>query len=153
MNIKAVAAVVAVFSLVGSAALAKAPAKAMIVTPAADLKWTPLMPGNDAGPQVAFVKGDPKKGPVAMFMKFPKGFNSGVHTHSSDYEASVIEGSPIHGAEGEEDAKAMGPGSFFAQPGKVAHFDKCDSDGGCMIFVRFDGKFDFQPVNKPAPKK
>jgi hypothetical protein len=141
-----------------AAAAAKPAAKAAakktaILAPAADIKWSPLMPNMADGPQVAFVKGSAKsKGWVSFFLKFPKDFNSGLHTHNSDYQAAVISGTMTNQMEGEADDKArqMGPGSWWFEPGMEKHFNRCVSADGCVVFVAVSGPFSFNPVGDAA---
>src|SRR5713226_9453803 len=96
----------------GAAAAAK---KTAILTPAADIKWSSLLPNRPDGPQVAFVKGSANsKASVSFFINLPKDFNSGLHTHNSDYQVVVLSGTMTNQLEGEADdkAKQMGPGSW-----------------------------------------
>lgn len=147
---KNIVAVVAAASLVGTAAFAKEPAKQMVRTPPSDLKWQPIMPNNPDAPQIALVHGDMKKGPVSFFIKINKGVKGPVHSHTADYQAVVIQGNPVHWADGEEDPKPLPPGSFFFQPGKQMHGDGCTGDTDCISFVSMNGPFDAQM--KAAPK-
>jgi len=145
-------AVAVAASMMGTAAFAKEPAKALTVTPPADLKWEPLVPNNPNGPQVAVVHGDMKKGPASFFIKLPKGYKSGMHIHTADYQAVVVQGTPGHIAEGETEAKPLQVGSFFFQPGKGVHEDSCTGDTECINFIVLAGKMDYAPAGKDAPK-
>ena len=132
------------------AAAAKKTAK---LVPVGDMKWSPLMPDMADGPQVAFVLGDPKsKGNVSFFLKMANNFNSGLHTHNSDYQATVVSGMFTNQLAGESDAdaKQMGPGSWWWEPAKEPHLNRCVSADGCVVFVAVNGPFSFNPVKDMA---
>ena len=124
-----------------------------------DLKWTPISPAGDKGPQVSFVMGDDKtKGWVAFYLKLPAGFKPGPHTHTSDYCAVVIQGT-MHDwkTPGTDEGAAFGPGSGWCQPGGQPHDNECEasSKDGCISFITLPKGFDFKPVTegKPGPLK
>jgi hypothetical protein len=121
-----------------------------------DLKWTPISPAGDKGPQVSFVYGDDKtKGPVAFYLKLPAGLKPGPHTHTSDYCAVVIQGT-MHDwkTPGTDEGPAVGPGGSWCQPGGQPHDNECEasSKDGCINFITMPKGFDFKPVvDKKAP--
>jgi hypothetical protein len=123
------------------------------LVPAGTAKFGPLIPGQP-GPEFAVVSGDPKVGPVAGFLKLPKGA-APMHWHSSDYYAVTLEGQTKHWLPGKEaDAKSNAPGTAWFQPGGSAattHGDECLSDH-CLTFIVMTGKFDFTPAAPPAKK-
>jgi len=123
--------------------------KQQLVVPFSEAKWGPMDPANAAGPQVAVLWGDPKKGSSAVLLKLKKG-PAPLHTHSADYQAALIQGSTKHWDKGQEekDAVALTPGSFWFQPGKQPHGDSCLSDE-CVIFVSWAGKMDFKVAEQP----
>jgi hypothetical protein len=55
----------------------------------------------------------------------------------------MLEGSARHWAEGELEigAPALGPGSYWFQPGGKVHGDSCLTDE-CLMFVQWAGKRD-----------
>ena len=110
---------------------------------ASDLKWDPYAPG--APLQVAKLWGDRLKGgEYGMLLKLPSGFEAGMHSHSADYEAVLVQGTWIHSNEGDPDpAKEMTPGSYVFQPGRQIHNDVCKSKIDCIIFVHQHAKGDF----------
>ncbi|MCI0443708.1 cupin domain-containing protein [bacterium] len=116
--------------------------KKMIVTPFQEAKFVPTDPANPDGPQMAVLWGDPAKGPSAMLLKFKKGSNS-LHIHTSDYHLVLVQGSMKHWEEGEQeaDAKELGPGSYWFQPGNQAHAGSCLTDE-CIMFVKWEGMRD-----------
>ena len=133
-----------------------APAK-MTVTPAADLKWSPLDPKSPMGLQVSMLTGDMAKGPVTFFLKLPAGAKSGVHGHTNDYFATVIAGSPAHGVSEKDPGKPLAVGSTWFQPGNQMHHDTCTGDNACIVLLTYPkGGFDFLPgpaAPAPAAKK
>lgn len=115
--------------------------KKMIVTPFQDAKFVPSDPKQPDGPQMAVLWGDPLKGSSAMLLKFKEGSNP-VHIHTSDYHLVLVQGSMKHWAEGEQaNAKLLGPGGYWFQPGNQAHAGSCLSDE-CIMFVKWEGKRD-----------
>lgn len=135
---------------------ASAAKKTAKLVPVGDVKWGPLMPDMADGPQIAFVQGDAKgKGNVSFFLKLPNGSNSGVHTHNADQQATVISGMVTNQLAGEADdtAKQMGPGSWWWQPAKEAHFNRCVSADGCVVFIAVNGPFSFIPVKDAKAAK
>ena len=117
-----------------------------------DLKWEDLMPG--APLKISILWGDRNKGPeYAMLLKLPGGFESGMHSHTADYHAVLIQGTWIHTNEGDANApKEMPVGSYVFQPGKQVHNDKCKGPEECIILVHQHGKGDFIPAKPPAKK-
>ncbi len=122
--------------------------KKPVIRPAADLKWTPLVPELGArGPQISVVFGDLKKGPVGILLKQPAGARPGPHTHTSDYWAVVVSGQLQDFEPGKGDMAAkLGTGSWWMQPGKAAHDNHCVEGSECVVFAYFPRGFDFAPV-------
>jgi|SRR5688572_25430614 quercetin dioxygenase-like cupin family protein len=105
-------------------------------------KWAPVDPARPEGTQIAVLRGDPGAGPSSMLMKMRKG--PGVlHYHTADYELVVVEGRMRHWLEGqvEEQTPALGPGSYWHQPGMQPHGDSCLTDV-CVMFITWSGKRD-----------
>jgi hypothetical protein len=138
----------------GAVAIAK-PKQEYTIVPPGTAKFAPADPKQPKGMQISVVSGDPMSGPVALFLKLPKGA-APIHWHSSDYTAIIVEGSAKHWLPGKEaDAKANGPGTAWFQPGgdaKAAHGDECVSDS-CTIFITMPGKFDMTVVPAATPAK
>jgi len=116
--------------------------KPMIVTPIEDAQFKPLDPARPDGPQLAVLRGDPATGPSDMLLKLQKGPGR-LHLHTADYHLVLLKGTMKHWAEGEKeaDAKTLGPGSYWFQPGGQAHGDSCFSEE-CLMFVSWAGKRD-----------
>jgi hypothetical protein len=130
----------------GAIAAAKKPST---IVSAQDAKWVPMDPNMPAGPQIAVLSGDPKKGKSEILLKLKKG-SAPLHVHSADYRAVLVQGSTKHWDEGqtEAEAKALNPGSYWAQPGKAVHGDACLTDE-CIIYVTWAGKLDFKLAEEP----
>ena len=149
MNVKIAVLVASLASTITASAFAdKRMAARPVVRPAADIKWTPLVPELGAkGPQISVVFGDLKKGPVGLLMKQPAGARPGAHSHTSDYWAVVVSGQlqafePGMGSS----ARKLGTGSWWMQPGKAAHDNHCVDGSECVAFIYLPKGFDFAPV-------
>jgi quercetin dioxygenase-like cupin family protein len=125
--------------------------KQMVVTPFQDAKFIPVDPAQPDLAQMAVLWGDPAIGPSAMLLKFKKGGGQ-LHLHTSDYHLMLLEGTMKHWTEGvqEKDAKPLGPGSYWFQPGNQAHADACLTDE-CLMFIKWEGKRDGR-LAEPAKK-
>lgn len=116
--------------------------KQMVVTPIQDAKFTPIDPTQPQGAQLAVLWGDPATAPSSMLLKLKKR-GGRLHSHTSDYHLVLLEGTMKHWAEGEAEAEAkpLGPGSYWFQPGGKVHGDACITDD-CLMFVKWEGKRD-----------
>jgi quercetin dioxygenase-like cupin family protein len=121
----------------------------MVVTPFQDAIFKPVDPARPNGAQIAVLWGDPTKGPSAMLLKLKKG-SGRLHYHTADYHLVALEGTVKHWAAGtqEAEAKPLGPGSYWFQPGNQAHGDTCLSDE-CLMFVNWAGKRDGHLAEEP----
>lgn len=117
---------------------------------AADIEYQPLDPAHPDGPQAAFVYGSPEAELSAIYMKFPAGFSPGVHSHTSSYHAFTLSGAVQHWLPGEENPAELPVGTYWYQKGGEDHGDKCIGPDHCVLFVIFEGKFDFHPAKKDA---
>jgi anti-sigma factor ChrR (cupin superfamily) len=108
------------------------------------MKWE-TNPG-DSNVKVAVVWGDMNKGPHGAFHKFPAGWASPLHTHSSDMKLVVVSGTLIQATEGGAELK-LPAGSYSHQPHAVKHVTKCDAGSECVVFVVASGKFDLIPAD------
>jgi quercetin dioxygenase-like cupin family protein len=137
-------------ALVPGTSARAADATRMVVVPHDGAKWAPADPARPEGTQVAVLSGDPATGPSAMLMKMKK--TDGVlHVHSSDYHLVVLEGSMKHWTSEAErtGGPALGPGSYWFQPGEAAHGDSCLSDT-CTMFITWAGKRDGRLATSPT---
>ncbi|SPH18507.1 hypothetical protein DEA8626_02046 [Defluviimonas aquaemixtae] len=77
-----------------------------------------------------------------MMLRFPSGYRSPMHTHSSNYHAVIVEGHSMHRLEGEDEAtsEVHGPESYWMQPADQIHDEATPGDGPVTIFVHFEGR-------------
>ena len=126
--------------------------KQEITVPAADLKWEALVPGSPV--KMSVLWGDYKKGPFGMLLKQPGGFESGMHTHASDYYGVLVQGTWIHTVEGDtRTPKELTPGSYVFQPAWQYHNEKFLGDEDCIVYIHQLGKADFIPFKRVRPEK
>jgi quercetin dioxygenase-like cupin family protein len=86
----------------------------------------------------------------------PGGFESGMHSHATDYYAVLVQGTWIHTILGDNSApKELKPGSYVFQPAWQVHNDRCKGPEDCIVFLYQLGKADFIPYkgNRPAEKQ
>ena len=136
----------------GASKGAASAASAALAIPAADLKWMDL--DGVPGVKTVDVWGDHNKGAFKGFTKFPAGFTTPLHTHTSTMRIAVVSGTFIHTPEGKPEVR-LGPGSYLNQPGgSYKHTTACDKASECVFYIEGDGKFDLIPVEAPkAPAK
>jgi quercetin dioxygenase-like cupin family protein len=129
--------------------LAQQDTKQPVVIPFQDAKFVPVDPTRPNGAQLAVLWGDPTKGPSAMLLKLKKG-GGRLHLHTSDYHLVLLEGTMKHWTEGmqESEAKPLGAGSYWFQPGNQPHGDSCLTDE-CLMFVKWTDKRDSRLVEMP----
>ena len=94
--------VVGAFLIFASALLAqetapakKAPANAaarLVMTHAAELKWTDLDPKGAPGVKIADFWGNHAKGAFGAYIKLPAGFAVPLHTHTHDMRVIFVSG-------------------------------------------------------------
>jgi hypothetical protein len=79
-----------------------------------------------------------------------KKYGGSLHYHTSDYHLVLIQGTMKHwgGGTREPDAKPLGPGSYWFQPGKQPHGDSCLSDE-CLMYLHWAGKRDGIAAEQP----
>ena len=122
---------------------------ALVVMPAADLKWTDLGPGAP-GVKVADLWGDRAKGSFGAFFKLPAGFAAPLHTHTHDTRVVIVSGTYVQAPEGKPEFR-LGPGSYFLQPGGTyRHTTRCDQAADCVFLIESNGPFDLKMVDAAA---
>ena len=132
-------------------AQSKMKGKDFVVSPAADLKWAPML-GGPPGVTEARLWGDSTKGAYGAFSKFPAGWSAPLHTHPNDHKVVIVSGTWIHGEPGKPDAR-LGPGSYLFQPAGRRHTSACDAASECVVFIESPGKFGItmvEEMKKPA---
>jgi quercetin dioxygenase-like cupin family protein len=124
--------------------------KAMVVVPVESAKFVPVIARLPDGPQMAVLWGDPNTGPSAILLEMKRGAGP-MHVHTADYHLVVIEGTMKHWGAGqsEADASPLQPGSYWFQPGNVAHADSCLSEK-CVMQVVWSGRRDGKLAEGPT---
>ena len=113
------------------------------------MKWADVP--NFPGLKMAVVQGDPGKGASHFMMKFPGGFVSPPHHHSTDHYVTVVSGTMSFTVDG-KDTK-LPAGSFFSYTGKKQHITKCEAGADCVLAIDARGKWDVVPeADKGAAK-
>lgn len=141
------------FVVVTSAQAQKKMKKEKVLMAAEDIKWEPLKgapPGS--GIMGALLWGNLEKGPFGILNKFPAGFKTPLHYHSSDLKAVIIKGAYIYVSESGEE-KILGPGSYFFEPAKDKHETRGAEDSETIFYVEGTGKFDVVPVETKMEEK
>jgi quercetin dioxygenase-like cupin family protein len=112
------------------------------IKPAVSLPYVTEYPGQAYSPQIAVVSGDPERTPISMFIRMRRGALP-LHSHTSSYQAVVVQGRMKHWAKDEDEGAAplLGPGSWWVQPGGDIHTDSC-LDDECLLYVHTDGRLD-----------
>ena len=125
--------------------------KVAAIWPAEAIKWEQLK-GGPPGVMIANLWGNYEKGAFGAFIKFPPGFKTPLHTHSSDGKAVVVSGTLIETPEGGTE-KRCGPGSYLSIPSVVKHVSAAGTDAPCIFLWEQSGKFDLKPVEPPKEEK
>jgi quercetin dioxygenase-like cupin family protein len=125
------ALVIAALIAAAPLSLAIAAAGTPSITPAEKLSWGPAA-GLPPGAQVAVLYGDPTaKGPFAIRLKFPAGYEIPTHSHPTDELITVISGGGRM-AFGENasagDAQPLALGAFMDLPAGAWHHLWIDAD-------------------------
>ena len=102
----------------------------------------PVDPQRPDAAQIAVLKGDPVSGPSSILLNMSR-TPGALHDHTASYDLVLVEGRMKHWAKGESavDAKELGPGSYWHQPGGDVHGHACLTDT-CVMYVQWDGKRD-----------
>jgi quercetin dioxygenase-like cupin family protein len=123
----------------------------------ADLKWGPAPPVLPAGAQVAVLDGDPfKPGFFALRLKMPDGYKVMPHTHPTDENIVVIQGTFKIGAGdsySDASAKDLPTGGFVKMPKGMHHF--AGAKGETIVQIYGEGPFVItylNPADDPSKK-
>ena len=112
-----------------------------IVTPAKEIKWVQVRPGQET----SVLWGDPRNGAYGRFNRFADGFDDRPHYHTRDLRAVIISGTLVVQLRGAE-RRELDPGSYVLLPGRTPHTHSCKAGGACVLFVEQDGPNDTIPV-------
>ena len=98
-----------------------------------------------AGIRTTVVAGDPTKvGPYTIRLSIPANTKIQAHTHRDNRTAVVVSGVWYFGygpVAGEAQEKALPAGSFYTEPGGVAHFAETRADP-VLVYITGDGPTD-----------
>lgn len=124
--------------------------KAAAISGLSELAWEPYAPG--AALEVAPLWGDRAKGgDYGMLLKLPPGYVAGMHSHSADSEAVLVQGTWVHTVDGDPSSnRDLTPGAYVFQPAKQDHDDACKGKVDCIVFVHQRAKGDFLPAKAPG---
>lgn len=115
--------------------------------PAEKVPWA----GEGGAPvQLGALWGDRAKGEAGTLLRTPPGFRSGLHSHTADYWAVVVQGSWEHWvpSTGEGRGIHLESGAHWTQVKTQLHEDACVSDVPCIIFL-----FNKQPYITEYPPR
>lgn len=134
------------------------PREAAHVEPS-QITW--VQPYGPQGPSFGFVQGSFGKlgAPASMFIKVAAGFDSGWHDHDGDYQGVVLKGTFTEQQTGAANETFLATGTYFTQPGKIAHRNGCTRDSECFLFVHFPNGATSHPTTAdgkrlpPPPQK
>ena len=108
-------------------------------TPFDEIDWTVLPDGR----AIATVRGDRQAGEHTTFVQFPAGLKTAVHTHSNDYDGTIIRGTARHfEPQFEASAKWLNTGSIYHVPGNAPHISECSEESDCIFSIHQHGPFD-----------
>ena len=103
------------------------------------------------GIQTTVLSGDPSSaGPYTIALRVPPHTIIAAHTHRDDRSAVVVSGTWWFGYGSvnlPEQLKALGPGSFYTEPGGVAHFARTE-DEPAVVYITGVGPTDTHYVDK-----
>jgi quercetin dioxygenase-like cupin family protein len=127
---------------------AKAAAAHVVLTPG-EMKWGPAPPVLPAGAQVAVLDGDPfKPGFFTLRLKFPDGYRIPAHTHPTDENIVVVQGTFKAGmgdAYSQSGLHDFPVGSFLKMPKQMKHF--ASASGETIVQIYGTGPFVVKYVN------
>jgi quercetin dioxygenase-like cupin family protein len=132
-------------------------AQHVLVTPDS-VQWGPAPPVLPAGAQAAVLDGDPSKaGFFTLRLKFPDGYKVPAHTHPTDENITIIQGTFLAGM-GDTFSEAglheFVAGSFIKMPREMRHF--AAAKGETVVQIYGKGPFVVNYVNPnddPTTKK
>ena len=103
--------------------------------PADKLPWHKEAPSLPV--ELAPLWGDRVQGEAGTLLRTPAGFDSGLHWHTADYWAVVVQGTWKHWvpSTGEGVGLTLEPGAHWTQIRTQPHQDACVSKTPCVIFL------------------
>ncbi|MDH0303087.1 MULTISPECIES: cupin domain-containing protein [unclassified Pseudomonas] len=142
---KALHAMFAGLTMAALATTANATGEKLISVPdSATLHWQAVS-GTQGAVSYANVEGDLfGSGPYSAYVKFRKGTDNGLHTHSQTLPTVVLSGTfyaVIDGKRVEYPA-----GSYYKLPANLVHESGCTAAADCLLFQYQADAFDLNPV-------
>lgn len=131
---------------VSVSALAKQEAKPMKLFTPGEVEWKL---DEKSGMSTSTQWGNPKTGPSAGLIKFPKGWAAPLHHHNAEHVFATVSGTFILTDEKGNETR-LPVGSTGTVPAKTKHSTKCAEDTDCVIFGYVNGKDDMVPAQKTA---
>ena len=123
-----------------------------------DATWGPAPDSLPAGAEVAVLQGDPSSaGYFTIRVKMPDGYRVAPHTHPTDEQITVLQGTFSMGLGDRLDeaaAKPLGVGGFATMPQGTRHY--AIARGETIVQVQGMGPFQFiyvNPSDDPRNKK
>lgn len=108
-----------------------------------DVSWIDPA-GEVAGPQMAFLWGEPKEGQRnGTFLRLPAGFGGTLDSTGDWLKAVLIKGTITHERPESESQTHLAPGSYFGAPSGISHTLACDEASECLLYISSQGKFVF----------
>lgn len=133
----------------GSASAAKATDNAAPkITLPKKVEWMAMIPEmGTKGPAFSVVFGKPGEigHPFGGLFRVPAGGESPSHTHTSDYWAVMVSGTESARVTVDDTVAPIPPGSWWFQPGKAPHVNKCIGPEECVFFVYYPNGMDYIP--------
>lgn len=102
--------------------------------PADRVPWV----GEGSAPvELGALWGDRSQGEAGTLLRTPAGFRAGLHSHTADYWAVVVQGAWEHWvpSTGEGTGIRLERGAHWSQVKTQLHEDACVSDESCIIFL------------------
>ncbi|WP_460417009.1 cupin domain-containing protein [Pseudomonas sp. microsymbiont 2] len=142
---KALHAMFAGLTMAALATTANATGEKLVSVPdSATLQWQAVS-GTQGAVSYANVEGDLfGNGPYSAYVKFRKGTDNGLHTHSQTLPTVVLSGTfyaVIDGKRVEYPA-----GSYYKLPANLVHESGCTAAADCLLFQYQADAFDLNPV-------
>ena len=112
--------------------------------------WTACDPVDPSGCQVTLLYRDPSTGGAQYLLRTPPGAEiRGRVLHRRMNEAQLVVQGTFEVRVGDEDPRALHPGSYLFIPAGTVHGGRCVSDDACMWYEVHDGPLDMVRVEVP----
>ena len=130
----------AIFLMVGCVSVGNADGEGRVsVMPFDEISWAVLPDGR----AIATLRGDREAGEHTTYVQFPAGFRTAIHTHSNDYDGTIIRGTARHyEPQFEGSAKWLALGSAYHVPADTPHISECSEKSDCVFAIHQHGPFD-----------